>query len=136
MAYRQLALQLGKRVLPNLFDLCGPFQADGNYGATAGVAEMLVHSHLRDPKTGVVEIDLLPALPKEWPNGSVHGLRARGGFEISLDWKDNKLTRASVLSLQGNPCRVRCGDQYFDLHLPAGKTVPLTPGAGTKLPSQ
>jgi alpha-L-fucosidase 2 len=109
-AYRQLSLQLGKRVLPNLFDLCGPFQADGNFGATAGLAEMLLQSHVRDPKTGVVEIDLLPALPKAWKSGSVTRLRARGGFDIGMSWNESKLTSAIIRSKLGNPCELRCGE--------------------------
>ena len=137
MAYRQLALQMGKRLLPNLFDLCGPYQADGNYGSTAGIAEMLLQSHQREPIDINVNgqkladqyayvVDLLPALPKAWPSGSVSGLRARGGFEVSLDWKDGKLTKASVKSLLGKPLRVRYKDQTLQLLLNAGKIAPLT----------
>ena len=137
MAYRQLALQMGKRLLPNLFDLCGPFQADGNYGSTAGIAEMLLQSHQRkavdvtfDGKPTADKqaylIDLLPALPKAWPSGSVSGLRARGGFEVSMAWKDGRLTKASVKSLLGKPLMVRYRDVTLVLALDAGKTGPLT----------
>lgn len=116
-AYRQLNLQMARRVLPNLFDLCGPYQADGNYGATAGIAEMLLQSHLRvePPPAQHYIIDLLPALPNAWREGSVSGLRARGGFEVSISWKEGKVTTATIRSLAGNPVRVRANGQTVDL---------------------
>ncbi len=120
MAYRQFGLLLAKRTLPNLFDLCGPFQIDGNFGAAAGVVEMLVQSHLSTPE-GVVIIDLLPALPKAWPSGTVKGLRARGGFTVDLVWKDGRVATAKITSALGRPARVRIN----------GETVSLTPAAGT-----
>jgi len=117
-AYRQLALQVGKKTLPNCFDLCGPFQADGNFGAAAGIAEMLLQSHAG-------EIHLLPALPKEWPTGSVTGLCARGGFEISMAWADGKLTKAGIRSRLGNPCRVHVGSKMTELKIRAGESAEL-----------
>jgi alpha-L-fucosidase 2 len=109
MAYRQLSLLLAKRTLPNLFDLCGPFQIDGNFGATSGIAEMLLQSHRRTPD-GTRIIELLPALPAAWPTGSVTGLRARDGFEVDVDWHDGRLTTATIRSTLGGPVVVRHGE--------------------------
>src|SRR5207244_1517310 len=125
-AYRQLALQLGKRTFPNLFDKCGPFQVDGDFGACAGIAEMLLQSHVRDPKTGVVEINLLPALPKAWQRGSVSGLRARGGFEIDIAWSSGVLDSATIRSKLGNPCKLRYRNQSTDLTVAAGNETTVT----------
>jgi alpha-L-fucosidase 2 len=121
-AYRQLHLQVAKRTLPNMFDLCGPFQIDGNFGATAGMAEMLLQSHLRPTDDKALhQIDLLPALPEAWPKGSVEGLCARGGFDVSLAWSDGRLSMATITSKLGNPCRLRVGEKTIDLKTEKGK---------------
>jgi alpha-L-fucosidase 2 len=124
-AYRQLHLQLAKRTLPNMFDLCGPFQIDGNFGACAGMAEMLLQSHLRVPNTTTQQIDLVPALPRAWPSGFVTGLCARGGFDVDMTWANGKLTRATIHSKLGNPCRVRVGEKTIDLKTEKGKAYTL-----------
>jgi alpha-L-fucosidase 2 len=86
----------------NLFDLHPPhiFQIDGNLGATAGISELLIQSHLGTPDKRIVE--LLPALPPEWKNGSITGLRARGNFTFDLIWKDGHLREVTVLSADCN----------------------------------
>jgi alpha-L-fucosidase 2 len=115
----------GGGVYPNLFDAHPPFQIDGNFGYTAGLAEMLLQSHEQTPE-GVRVLDLLPALPAAWPAGSVTGLRARGGFTVDARWADGQLAEATIHAGQDGPVCVQSGKAATVLTLRDGQTVRLT----------
>jgi alpha-L-fucosidase 2 len=102
---------LNRSTLPNLFDSHPPFQIDGNFGACAGLSEMLLQSHERVSGSGPADqefiLHLLPALPKAWANGSVRGLRARGGFTVDIEWKAGRVTNYRITSPEPRKVQVR-----------------------------
>ncbi len=105
----------------NLFDAHPPFQIDGNFGATSGVTEMLLQSHLRD-KNGDYFMDILPALPSALATGSISGLKGRGGFEISISWDNGKLVSVDVKSLLGNNLNLRYAGKLISQETEKDKT--------------
>jgi alpha-L-fucosidase 2 len=96
----------GGGTYPNLFDAHPPFQIDGNFGATAGIAETLVQSHEG-------EIHLLPALPTSWHTGKVTGLKARGGVTVDMEWENGQLKTAKIHSAVGGLIKIRTNEQVF-----------------------
>jgi alpha-L-fucosidase 2 len=114
---------------PNLFDAHPPFQIDGNFGATAGVAEMLLQSHVRDDQ-GRHIVHLLPALPGGWKAGSVTGLRARGGFTVDIAWREGRLDHADITSNAGEPLVVRLGTAIAPFPLAKAQRIRIRAGPG------
>jgi alpha-L-fucosidase 2 len=115
-SYKMLAEALRGNTYPNLFDAHPPFQIDGNFGATSGIAEMLLQSNGK-------EIEILPALPSAFKNGKVTGLRARGGFAVDIEWKNGKLLSVTIHSLLGTDCSVLYKEKARQLHLKRGQTI-------------
>ncbi|MBO5135046.1 MAG: glycoside hydrolase family 95 protein [Bacteroidaceae bacterium] len=118
-SYKLFGNLLKNGTADNLWDIHPPFQIDGNFGGTAGVTEMLLQSH-----AGCIH--LLPALPDAWAEGSISGLKARGNFTVSIDWKEGRLHRVEIVSGSGEPCVVRYGEKTLDLATQKGKTYVLS----------
>jgi alpha-L-fucosidase 2 len=115
-AYANLKLLITKSTLPNMFDLCPPFQIDGNLGGPAAITEMLIQSTHE-------EIRVLPALPQQWPSGSLKGVRVRGGGRVDLAWNEGRLTELKLQSDHATKYRLHYGDQSAEIH--AGPRKPM-----------
>jgi alpha-L-fucosidase 2 len=103
-SHKLLEELLKESTLTNLFDTHPPFQIDGNFGATAGMTEMLVQSQGEF-------IEILPALPDTWSAGSFAGIKARGNFELAARWENGKITSLEITSNSGNDCAIKIDDR-------------------------
>jgi alpha-L-fucosidase 2 len=117
-AYNNLKILINTSTLPNMFDLCPPFQIDGNLGGPAAITEMLVQSSLN-------EIIVLPALPQQWPAGSLKGVRVRGGGKLDITWKDGRLTLLRLQADHAAKYRVSYGNQSAQVEIQPGKSIRL-----------
>ena len=117
-AYANLRLLITKNTLPNMFDLCPPFQIDGNLGGPAAITELLVQS--TDS-----EISVLPALPRQWPSGSSKGVRVRGGGKLDITWKEGRLTELRLQSDHAVKYRLIYGDESTEVQIEPGKPILL-----------
>ncbi len=129
-AFRILEFLLSPgRTAPDMFDLHPPFQIDGNFGGAAGIEGMLLQSRplAAEGAAQKFEIEVLPALPSAWPQGSVSGLRARGGFEVGVAWAGGKLTRVTIKSVGGRTAAVRYGNVTAEITLKPNQSLQLNP---------
>ena len=121
-AYKLLSVLLSTKTLPNLFDNHPPFQIDGNFGATAAIAEMFVQSQ-NQLDDGVFEVQLLPSLPSALQQGSVKGLKARGNFEVAIEWQKGQLVSATIKSLIGGTLHIRLDNKTATYNTTKGEVI-------------
>jgi alpha-L-fucosidase 2 len=114
MAHEHIQLLFERSMYPNLFDGHPPFQIDGNFGYTAGIAELLLQSH----EEGILRV--LPALPTVWDEGSVKGLGARGGLSVDMSWEDNQLKVLKILPKHDQTIQLIYGEVQEKVNLSAG----------------
>ncbi len=112
-AWEHLQQLMIRSTAENLFDMHPPFQIDGNFGGVSGMTEMLLQSHLGEPDARI--IDVLPALPDAWKNGSVRGLKARGNFTVDIEWSEGKVTKLTITAANDSILRVKVGDMLSAL---------------------
>jgi alpha-L-fucosidase 2 len=117
-AYNNLKILINTSTLPNMFDLCPPFQIDGNLGGPAAITEMLVQS---TPD----EIRVLPALPQQWPSGSLKGVRVRGGGRVDIAWKEGRLTELKLQTDHAVKYRISYGARSAEVQIQPGKPTLL-----------
>lgn len=121
-SYKLLSVLLSEKTLPNLFDNHPPFQIDGNFGATAAIAEMFLQSQVRT-EDGNFVLELLPSLPDKIPNGSIKGLKARGGFIVDIEWKNKKLTKVSITSVVGSKLHLQLNNHTATYNTKKGEVI-------------
>ena len=117
-AYNNLKILINTSTLPNMFDLCPPFQIDGNLGGPAAITEMLVQSTTDG-------ITVLPSLPQQWPSGSLKGVRVRGGGKVDIAWKEGRLTELKLQSDHSVKYRISYGGHSAEVQIQPGKPVLL-----------
>ena len=120
-ALRHLTHLVGKCTADNLFDMHPPFQIDGNFGGIAGITEMLLQSHLGKPGERILQ--LLPALPEKWKNGSVKGLRARGGWTVDMAWEQGKITCICIKPDQDSILRLKWDSRLDHFPIPENSII-------------